>query len=162
MKRVLLIVGIASLIAGVLALLYSALYWLGYPGLVDGSADLYRRLHQIKIRYFKIGIVFTVIGIMVCVLTGCSAERYTVDYCGQKRHFVGAKNTYKAGQQVELIYSYDETGASVYFYLDDEKLNVMYDDQMRFVITFTMPEHDVKLRIDKVAFTAPMEAEEHE
>ena len=104
----------------------------------------------------KIGIVFTVIGIMVCVLTGCSAERYTVDYGGHKKYFIGAKNSYKAGQQVELTYSNDETGVSIYFYLDDEKLDIRYDDEMRLVIAFTMPEHDVKLRVDKVAFTAPV------
>ncbi len=158
MKRVLLIIGIASLIAGVLSLLYSALYWLGYPGLVDGPEDLYRRLQQIKIRYLKIGIVFVGIGMIACVLTGCSDNRYKIDYDGNR--YIGAKRSYRAGEQVKLTYSYEETGASIYFYLDDEKLNVTYDDQMRFVITFTMPEHDVKLHIDKVAFTAPVETED--
>ena len=105
-----------------------------------------------------IGSVIAAIGIMVCVLTGCSADRYKVDYCGDR--YIGAKKSYKAGEQVKLTYSYDETGMSIYFYLDDEKLDVTYDDQMRFVIEFIMPAHDVKLHIDKVAFTAPVDVRE--
>ena len=62
MKKLLLIVGIISLAACVLSLLLSALSWLGYYNLMDGSADLYSSLHRRMILWFVIGIVFAVIG----------------------------------------------------------------------------------------------------
>ena len=64
MKKLLLIVGIISLIACTLSLLFSAINWFGYYHVMDGPADLYIRLHQRMIICFVIGIILAVIGIM--------------------------------------------------------------------------------------------------
>ena len=62
MKRLLLIVGIACLIAGVLSLLIGAFNRFGYYSVLDGSSELYARLHQWMIIGFTAGIVLVVIG----------------------------------------------------------------------------------------------------
>ena len=55
MKKFLLIIGIVIIIAGVIALLFSALQRFGYYHLFDGDADLYIRLHWGMIISFVIG-----------------------------------------------------------------------------------------------------------
>ncbi len=68
MKQILLIVGIISIVLCVLSLLYASINWLGYYNLLDGSADLYARLHQRMIVFFIIGIVLAVIGIASLII----------------------------------------------------------------------------------------------
>ena len=63
MKRLLLIVGMISLIACTLSLLFSALNWFGYYHVHDGTAELLNRLNQRMMIFFVIGIVLAVIGI---------------------------------------------------------------------------------------------------
>lgn len=67
MKTLLLIVGIVSMIFGVLFLLFAALHWFGYYHVLDGTADLYTGLRRRTIIFFVIGIVLVVIGI-VCLI----------------------------------------------------------------------------------------------
>lgn len=62
MKRLLFIVGIISLIVCALSLLFSALNCFGYYHVLDGSAELYIRLHRRMLLFFVIGIVLAVIG----------------------------------------------------------------------------------------------------
>lgn len=67
MKKLLLIIGIVSLIACVLSLLLAALSLHGYYHVLDGSSELYVRLHRRMILFFIIGLVLAVIGI-VCLI----------------------------------------------------------------------------------------------
>lgn len=67
MKKLLLILGIVIIIAGVIALLFSALQRYGYYDILDGDADLYIELHRRMIIPFVIGIVLEVIGV-VCLI----------------------------------------------------------------------------------------------
>lgn len=66
MKKLLLIIGIVIIIAGVVALLFSALQLYGYYHLLDGDADMYVRLRWGMIVSFVIGIVLVAIG-AVCL-----------------------------------------------------------------------------------------------
>ena len=66
-KKFLLIIGIVIIIAGVIALLFSALQRYGYYHLLDGDADMYIRLHWGMIISFVIGIVLMVSG-AVCLI----------------------------------------------------------------------------------------------
>lgn len=66
MKNFLLIIGIAMLLAGVIALLFSALQRFGYYHLLDGDAELYLRLRGRMILSFVIGIVLVAMG-AVCL-----------------------------------------------------------------------------------------------
>ena len=84
---------------------------------------------------------------MLYMLFGCTAQRYSVDYCGEKSMYDGAKDAYGAGKEVTLYYSVTASDTNYSFRLDGEKLsNVEYDsDKGYFIIRFTMPDHDVKL-----------------
>ncbi len=68
MKKLLLIVGIASMVVCVLFLFFAVLYLFGYYHVVDGSAGLYRRLYQKMIVCFVLGSVFAVIGAVCMIL----------------------------------------------------------------------------------------------
>lgn len=63
----LLIIGIISIIACVLSLLYAALNRYGYYHLHDGEGDMYTRLHRRMIVSFVVGIVLAVIGV-ACII----------------------------------------------------------------------------------------------
>ena len=79
-------------------------------------------------------------------LFGCG-KRYKVDYDGSKDWFKGAKDSYRAGERVRVCYNMIATDTSYYFYLDDVQINPEYDDRDGYIITFIMPEHDVKLTV---------------
>lgn len=68
MKKLLLILGIVIIIAGVIALLFSALQRYGYYNILDGDADLYIGLHRRMLISFVIGIVLEVIGVVSLIL----------------------------------------------------------------------------------------------
>lgn len=67
MKRLLLIIGIISIIACVLFLLFAFLNMFGYYNVVDGTAGLYKKMHQRMIISFTVGAVLAVIG-TVCII----------------------------------------------------------------------------------------------
>lgn len=68
MKKMLLIIGILSLIACVLSLLVAALSLFGYFNVLDGSPELYSRLNRRTLLFGVIGIVFAVIGIVCFII----------------------------------------------------------------------------------------------
>ena len=68
MKKILLIVGILSLVACVIFLLFAALYMFGYRNVLDGSAELYKRLHYKMILFSVIGAVFALLGTACIIL----------------------------------------------------------------------------------------------
>lgn len=67
MKKLLLIVGIMSMVACVLSLLLAVMFWIGYYQVLDGSSELYIRLYQRRMICLKSGIIFLIIG-TVCML----------------------------------------------------------------------------------------------
>ena len=82
---------------------------------------------------------------MMSGLSGCGATKYKVDYCGQMEDYENAKPAYRAGERVEVYYKYIATDTDYHFYLDGEEINYSYDDKKGFVISFVMPDHDVRL-----------------
>jgi len=68
MKKLLLIVGIILITAGVLFLLFGVLNWHGYYHLLDGSPEHYISMHRRMIVGFTIGSVLAVIGILCFIL----------------------------------------------------------------------------------------------
>ena len=106
-------------------------------------------------------VLISVLFIMSLMITACENSRveqatteavneirYKVDYCGRKDSFLGAKDSYRPGDKVSLFYSIIATDTDYSFYLDGESLNYDYDAEKGFIITFTMPDHDVKLEVD--------------
>ena len=83
-------------------------------------------------------------GVLMLALFGCGAKKYKVEYdC--KDSYKGAKDEYRAGETVTVYFDMIATDTDYSFYLDGERINPGYDEGKGFVITFTMPEHDVKL-----------------
>ncbi len=99
---------------------------------------------------------FFIILTIAAVLTGSillfnscnNAKAYTVDYCGDKDSYENAKDKYKAGEKVEVYYYMIATDTDYSFYLDDERINPDYEESKGYIIRFTMPEHNVKLRCE--------------
>ena len=70
MKKILLVVGILLIVAGVLSLAYAAINWFGYYHVLDGSHDLYERLNRRRIIFGIAGLVLTAIGIVCLIIRG--------------------------------------------------------------------------------------------
>ena len=77
---------------------------------------------------------------------GLFAKKYKVDYCGQKMAYPNAKDAYRAGEQVTLYFDMIATDTNYSFTLDGAELMRDYDPKKGFVLRFTMPDRDVKLR----------------
>ena len=78
------------------------------------------------------------------IMTNC-AKKYHVDYCGQKDFYREARDSYAAGETVRVYFFMIATDTDYSFYLDGEKIKHGYDSGKGIEITFTMPDHDVKL-----------------
>jgi len=89
------------------------------------------------------------LGAAFCLM-GCAGETYRVDYDGVKELYEGAKDSYRAGQEVTLYFTMIATDTDYFFYLDGEPIDFDYDDKKGFIIRFTMPNHDVKLECRSV------------
>lgn len=70
--------------------------------------------------------------------------KYKVDYCKRMGCFEGAKEYYEEGDQVTLKYSLIASDTDYSFRLDGEPVSFRYEGGA-FVISFTMPSHDVRL-----------------
>ncbi len=68
MKKLLLIIGIVCVIVCVLFFLYAALNLFGYHNVLDGSPELYRRMHHRMTVYFTAGVVLAVIGAAIFII----------------------------------------------------------------------------------------------
>lgn len=93
-------------------------------------------------------------------LAGCGAPKYRVDYDGCEGFYTNAKDSYRAGKEVELVYDLIASDTDYAFYLDGEPVDWTYDPDRGFVITFIMPDHDVKLTFTMVNSMLPPESYE--
>ena len=74
-------------------------------------------------------------------------KKYKVDYNGQKESFTGAKDSYKAGEEVRICYNFIATDTDYSFIVDGKEIHPDYNVEEGFVISFTMPEHDVSVEV---------------
>lgn len=72
---------------------------------------------------------------------------YKIDYDGCRDRFKDARSMHKAGQNVTVYYKekYIATDTDYSFYLDGERLNGTFVKGKGIKLSFTMPDHDVKL-----------------
>ena len=68
MKNTLLIIGIIVITACALSLAFSALNLFGYYNVLDGSAQLYARLHNRAVIFGVTGIILGIIGAVLIIL----------------------------------------------------------------------------------------------
>lgn len=84
---------------------------------------------------------------LIGFLTSRKTEKYTV-ICIDSL-FENVKKSYRPGETVKIYFPYVATDTDYFFYLDGERIgNYSYSDKKGFVITFTMPAHDVELTCD--------------
>ena len=96
-------------------------------------------------------LIMIVMGGVMFGLFGCGGEKYTVNFENEftKECFDGLKDSYSEGSKVKLCYGneYIGTDSDYSFYLDDERLSVDYKASKGYIITFSMPDHDVTLKV---------------
>ena len=94
-------------------------------------------------RYISAALAMILLGGMLMAgLFGCGGKKYRVEYDGA---FSGGKNSYRAGEMVTVYYEFIATDTDYSFFLDGERINTDYSEDKGFIISFIMPEHDVKL-----------------
>ena len=72
-------------------------------------------------------------------------KKYKVDYCGEKYAYKNAKDEYRAGEKVTVYYWMIATDTDYSFSLDGAELSRDYDTKKGFILSFSMPNHDVVL-----------------
>ena len=72
-------------------------------------------------------------------------KKYKVDYCGKKFEYKNARDEYRPGENVTLYFSIIATDTDYFFSLDGAKLYIDYDVSIGYILSFTMPNHDVVL-----------------
>lgn len=79
-------------------------------------------------------------------LLGCGAKKYVVNANGG---YELDKKSYAAGEEVTAYFKYIATDTDYTFYCENEdvKIKTEYDNAVGYVITFTMPDHDVTLGV---------------
>ena len=106
---------------------------------------------MIQLKKISVLIIILLMGGMFMFgLSGCSGEKYRVDYGGQKDSFKGAKDSYAAGKKVTLYYDMIATDTDYSFYIDGERINPDYSEKKGYIIEFTMPSHDISVSVESV------------
>lgn len=79
-------------------------------------------------------------------LLGCGAKKYVVNANGG---YELDKKSYAAGEEVTAYFKYIATDTDYTFYCENEDVTIKtsYDNSIGYVITFTMPDHDVTLGV---------------
>lgn len=95
-------------------------------------------------------ILILFMGAVLIFMSGCDNTNYSVDYCGTKNSFENAKDVYAAGEKVTLYFPFIATDTDYHFYVEGADFNTDYDDAKGYIISFVMPENDVKVWFDSV------------
>ena len=103
----------------------------------------------------KIGVVNGNI-VNVCIKTAAlsinmipnTQNDYVIDLKGEDFAFKNVKTTYKAGEQVVIYYDMIATDTNYTFYVDGQIYNPDYESDKGYIISFTMPEHDVAVEVE--------------
>ena len=77
---------------------------------------------------------------------GHAEAAYRVD-TGGNDSFTGLAEAYRAGDEVTAYFDLILDDADIRFLLDGEPIDFDYDSEKGYVISFTMPDHDVKLEV---------------
>ncbi|EJU20403.1 putative lipoprotein [Peptoanaerobacter stomatis] len=95
----------------------------------------------------KIIPILTVMLLMFFLL-GCGKQKHRLNF--DSYGFESKKSEYAYGDKVKVYYNLIGTDTDYNFYLDDESIELKqsYDDKHGYILTFTMPDHDVTLNVN--------------
>ncbi len=82
-------------------------------------------------------------GMLMIMLGGCGEKKYSLTFGDS--FFTSEKTKYAAGENVTVCYDMIATDTDYTFFSDDVEFQERYDQGRGYVITFTMPDHDVKI-----------------
>ena len=88
-------------------------------------------------------LIIAIGGFAVFGLSSCGGQKYKLVFDGRGSSFENAKSSYRAGQTVTLYFPNIATDTDYSFFVDGEAFNADYDEKNGYVISFTMPAHDV-------------------
>ena len=74
------------------------------------------------------------------------APKYKVHYNKNKSCFSNAKDSYRAGEQVTLIYPFIATDTDYSFSVDGADYKLTYTDR-GYELSFVMPDHEVIVNV---------------
>ena len=86
-------------------------------------------------------------GLLMLGLCGCFAPKVRLMYSEGIDAFRGAKETYRAGAHVRLVYDGVGTYTDYTFLLDDEPIRTDYKPDKGYILRFVMPDHDATLTV---------------
>ena len=91
-------------------------------------------------------VLFVLEVLAVMSLLGCGTKKYVVNANGG---YELDKKSYAAGEEVTAYFKYIATDTDYTFYCETEDVTIKtgYDNAIGYVITFTMPDHDVTLGV---------------
>ena len=91
-------------------------------------------------------VLFVLEVLAIMSMLGCGAKKYVVNAYGG---YELDKKSYAAGEEVKAYFKYIATDTDYTFYCENEdvKIKTEYDNAIGYVITFTMPDHDVTLGV---------------
>jgi hypothetical protein len=76
-------------------------------------------------------------------LGGCFGKKYKVMHDGG---FSSKKTAYRAGEKVTLYYEFIATDTDYTFLVDGSAVRPDFERSTGFIISFTMPDHDVTVK----------------
>ena len=96
---------------------------------------------------FAYCIIFVILGVIIMTaMSGCAKEKYKLIYDGYG--FESKKTEYAAGEKVTVYFDFIATDTDYYFSSPDVELKETYDEKHGYIFTFTMPDHDVTLKVE--------------
>lgn len=100
---------------------------------------------MLKFIFIIVFIALAVVVAMVVTRNG-NNTKYSIDYCGYKDLFKGAKDRYKEGENVVIYYPYTLIDTSYRFYLNGVPIDYSFADNNGYKLTFVMSPYDAKLQ----------------
>lgn len=86
--------------------------------------------------------------ILMISLFGCGKQKHRLNF--GTYGFESKKSEYAYGDKVTVYFNLIGTDTDYNFYLDDKSIELKqsYDDKHGYILTFTMPDHDVTLNMN--------------
>ena len=86
--------------------------------------------------------------ILMISLFGCGKQKHRLNFGAYG--FESKKSEYAYGDKVTVYFNLIGTDTDYHFYLDDENIELKqsYDDKHGYILTFTMPDHDVTFNMN--------------
>ena len=73
-------------------------------------------------------------------------KKYRLIFDGDEFAYKNIKSGYKEGENVTVYFDMIATDTNYSFFVDDEPINPGYETSLGYIISFKMPDHDVKIK----------------